>query len=470
MAASENPDLLQGPCMMILRPPSSSAARLRHRQADSRLVEGDLQIEDGSLYPALNRMLLKGWLKSEWGMTDNNRRAHFYRLTPAGRKQLESESTAFNKMIRATSARHADFVRQVFMSWQNLFRRNFLRRNKVDREWREEMEANIDLATDAFLAQGMPPEQARAAALKQAGNLIARREEIYQMNGIGWLDSLWSDFRYALRGLWHQPTFTATALLTLALGIGANTAIFGVIDSILIRPLPYPHAEALVGVWHTASFQGFGDSIECTPSMYFTYRDENRTFQHFGVWSSNGARVTGAAEPELPRSLVVTYGVLDALGVQPLLGRWFSQADDTPGTPETVILTYGYWQRRFGGDQSIIGRTLTINAKPTTVIGVMPREFRFGRDPELILPRRFERSEIFLGDFSYQGIARLRPGVTIAQANLDQARMLKIWLTAWPTTPGFPLSVFQNAHIGPKIQPLKQEVVGDIGGTLWVVM
>ena len=352
------------------------------------------------------------------------------------------------------------------MSWRNLFRRN-----KADREWREEMEANIDLATDAFLAQGMTPQQARAAALKQAGNLIARREEIYQMNGIGWLDSLWSDLRYALRGLRHQPTFTATALLTLALGIGANTAIFGVIDSILIRPLPFPHAEALAGVWHTApGLQGFGETIECTPSMYFTYREQNRTFQQFGVWSSNGASVTGTAEPELPRALMVTYGVLNALGVQPLLGRWFSKADDTPGTPETVILAYGYWQRRFGGEQSIVGRTLNINSKPTTVIGVMPREFRFGRDPELILPQRFERSQVFLGEFGYQGIARLKPGVTIAQANADQARLLKIWLSAWPPPPGFPLALFQNARFGPKIQPLKQEVVGDIGATLWVVM
>jgi putative ABC transport system permease protein len=351
------------------------------------------------------------------------------------------------------------------MSW-----RNYFRRSKADREWREEMEAHIEMATDEFLAEGMTPEQARAAALKQAGNLIARREEIYTMNGLG-LDSIGSDVRYALRGLRHQPTFTITALLTLALGIGANTAIFGVIDSILIRPLAYPHAEALVGIWHTApGFGNFGENLECTPSMYFTYRDENRTFEHFGVWGSSGATVTGTAEPELPRALLVTYGVLDALDVQPLLGRWFSQADDTPGTPETVILTYGYWQRRFGGDQSIIGRRLTINSKPTMVIGVMPQQFRFGRDPELILPWRFDRSQVFLGDFSYQGIARLKPRVTIAQANADEGRMLKIWLSSWPTTPGFPLAVFQNAKIGPKIQPLKQEVVGDIGATLWVVM
>ncbi|HEV3278332.1 MAG TPA: ABC transporter permease, partial [Terriglobia bacterium] len=284
------------------------------------------------------------------------------------------------------------------------------------------------------------------------------------------MSTLFADLRYSLRLFKRSPGFVLVAGIALALGIGANTAIFSVINSILIRPLPYAHSDALVGVWHTANFQGLGDGIECTPSMYFTYRDENRTFQHFGVWSSNGARVTGTGEPELPRALVVTYGVLDALGVQPLLGRWFSQADDTPGTPETVILTYGYWQRRFGGDPSIVGRTLTINAKPTTVIGVMPREFHFGRDPELILPQRFERSEVFLGNFSYQGIARLKPGVTIAQADADQARMLKIWLSSWPTTPGFPLALFQNAKIGPKIQFLKQEVVGDIGATLWVVM
>ncbi len=352
------------------------------------------------------------------------------------------------------------------MSW-----RNYLRRDQTDREWREEMEVHIEMAIDAFLAQGLTPEEARSAALRQAGNLTARREEIYQMNGIGWLDTFSSDLRYAARGLWHHPSFSAAALMTLALGIGANTAIFGVIDSILIRPLAYPHAEALVGVWHTApGVRGFGESIECTPSMYFTYREENRTFAHFGVWSSGGASVTGIAEPELPPALFVTYGVLDALGVPPLLGRWFSQADDKPGTAETVILTYGYWRRRFGGDPSVIGRSLTIDGTPHTVIGVMPADFRFGRDPELILPQRFDRSKVFLGDFSYQGIARLKPGITIAQADADQARMLGIWPREWPPTPGFPLALFENAHFGPKIQPLKQEIVGDIGTALRVVM
>jgi hypothetical protein len=136
------------------------------------------------------------------------------------------------------------------------------------------------------------------------------------------------------------------------------------------------------------------------------------------------------------------------LGVKPLLGRWFSQADDAPGSPETVILTYGYWQRRFGGDKSIVGRTLTIDSKPHTVIGVMPREFRFQRDPELILPQRFERDKLFLGKFSYQGIARLKPGVTITQANTDLARLLGIWLNAWPVTPGSTACYFRTFTLG----------------------
>ena len=216
------------------------------------------------------------------------------------------------------------------------------------------------------------------------------------------------------------PRLRLPSILTLALGIGANTAIFGVIDSILIRPLPYPHAEALVSVWHTApGLPGVPDSIGSSPSMYFTYREENRTFEHFGLWNSNGASVTGIAEPEMPRALFVTYGVLDAVGVKPLLGRWFSQADDTPGSAETVMLTYGYWQRRFAGDTSIVGRTLTIDSRPHTVIGVMPEEFRFARDPELILPQRFERNQQFLGPFGSLAIARLKPGVTMEQANAD---------------------------------------------------
>jgi putative ABC transport system permease protein len=205
--------------------------------------------------------------------------------------------------------------------------------------------------------------------------------------------------------------------------------------------------------------------------MYFTYREESRTFQDFGIWQARGASLTGLGDPEQVRTLNVTYGTLDAAGVQPALGRWFSQADDTPGSPETVILTYGYWQRRFAGDKAVIGRTITLDSRPHNVIGVMPAEFRFQNiDAQVILPERFDRNKTLLGNFSYQGIARLKPGVTIQQADADIARMLPIWVRTWPAPAGFSKTLYENARFGPKLQPLKQEVVGDIGTTLWVIM
>src|SRR5215510_5819737 len=214
-----------------------------------------------------------------------------------------------------------------------------------------------------------------------------------------------------LRRFTRAPTFTAIALITLAVGIGANAAVFSVVNSVLIKPLPYPNADELIGVWHSAPGVNL-PQVNIAPGMFFTYRDENRTFKDFGIWSSGGVTVAGLAEPEQVRSVIVTNGVLEALGIQPVLGRMFSREDDTPGTPETIILTHGYWQRRLGGDQSIIGRTITVDAKPRTVIGVMPARFSFldVLNADMLLPLRFERERVHLGNFSYQGVARLKPG------------------------------------------------------------
>jgi putative ABC transport system permease protein len=336
---------------------------------------------------------------------------------------------------------------------------------------RAEIDEHIAMQTAENLRSGQPPVEARRQALLKFGNVEAVKETYRDQRGLPFMETLVRDMRHALRRLRKTPAFTAAVILTLALGIGANTAIFGVIDNVLIKPLPYPHAEALISVWNTApGLPGVPDNLGSSPSMYFTYREENRTFEHFGLWNSNGASVTGIAEPEMPRALFVTYGVLDAVGVKPLLGRWFSPEDDTPASAETVMLTYGYWQSHFAGDTSVVGRTLTIDSRPHTVIGVMPKEFRFARDPELILPQRFERNQQFLGPFGSLAIARLKPGVTVEQANADVARMLGIWLNAWPPPPGMDRTVFQRARLTPKILPLKQEIVGDIGTALWVVM
>jgi putative ABC transport system permease protein len=281
--------------------------------------------------------------------------------------------------------------------------------------------------------------------------------------------------RHVLRRLVRAPGFTIIALVTLALGIGANTAIFSIVNGVLIKPLPYPDPDALVGVWHVApGIPGpglFNGRVNCSPTMYFTYREENQTFQDFGIWSGGGASITGVAEPEQVRALFVTFGTLNAVGVHPALGRWFSEDDTQPGAARTMLLTYGYWQRRFGGDAAVIGRTVTVDSRPHTVIGVMPRDFRFLNLPaEVVLPHQFDRNRVFLGNFSFQGLARLKPGVTRERADADVARMLSIWIGAWPAPPGLDRTLFENARFGPKLTPLKEDVVGDVGNVLWVLM
>lgn len=181
--------------------------------------------------------------------------------------------------------------------------------------------------------------------------------------------------------------------------------------------------------------------------------------------------MTGVRNPEQVRTLRVTDGTLQAVGVQPALGRWFSPEDDTPGTPETAILMYGYWQRALGSDPSIVGRTLTVDARPRDVVGVMPEGFRFlDVDADLIVPLRFDREQAFLGNFSYQGLARLNPDATLADASIDLTRMLPGWLRAWLVPPGFDRAIFENAGIRPTLRPLKAQVVGNTGDVLWVLM
>ena len=257
--------------------------------------------------------------------------------------------------------------------------------------------------------------------------------------------------------------FTVVTLLTIALAVGANSAIFSVINGILLKPLPYPDPGTLVSVWQSAPGININD-LNLSPSDYFTFREENRTFQHFGIWNGGRVSVTGIGAPEQVQRLLVTEGTLNALGVQPILGRWFTAKDDSPGTPETAILTYGYWQRRFGGASSAIGQRILVDGEPKEIIGVMPQSFRFlDEKPDLIFPFQYDRSKVFLGNFSFQGIARLKPGVTLAQANADVARMIPMVNTKFPPPPGFSAKIFEEARIQASVRPLKQDVVGDLG-------
>ncbi len=281
---------------------------------------------------------------------------------------------------------------------------------------------------------------------------------------------LLGQFKYVLRRFIRTPLFAVVTLSTLAIGIGANTAIFTIVDAVLLKPLPYPQPDQLVGVWEKAPGLGFPE-LNASPSTYFTFREENRTFQDIGLYRGDSVSVTGVAEPEQVDALDVSDGTLRALGIEPFIGRRFTHKDDSPGSPETAMLTYGYWRQRFGGNPSSIGRRLVIDGKAREVIGVLPQTFSFmNMKPALLLPFQLDRSKSFIGNFSYEALARLKPGVTVAQANADVARMLPIMAQKFPPAPGLSMKVFEQARLGPNVRPLKQDVVGDVGKVLWVLM
>jgi putative ABC transport system permease protein len=275
---------------------------------------------------------------------------------------------------------------------------------------------------------------------------------------------------HLLRRLRRSPMFALVTLLTLAIGIGANSAIFSVLDGVLLKPLPYPHAEELISIDHAAP----GVKLEHTgaaPFLYFTYREENRTLRDIGIWQYDSLAVTGSAEPQQVDGIDISEGVLPILGVQPVLGRLFSRADDSPGSPRTVILSYAYWQTRYGGDRSVIGRSFMADGQSLTIVGVLPSRFRFlDAKPALFLPLRLDRNKTFLGNFSYQALARLKSGITITQANADAARLIPMAIGNFPPFPGYNTKMFSEARLVPRFVPLKQEMVGDVGNVLWILM
>ncbi|MDX6456339.1 MAG: putative transport system permease protein [Acidobacteriaceae bacterium] len=285
------------------------------------------------------------------------------------------------------------------------------------------------------------------------------------------MNSFSTELGQILRRLWRTPAFTVVTLFTLTAGIGANTAVFSVVEGVLLKPLPYPHPESLVGVWHTAPGLNL-DEVNMAPLNYFIYREQNRVFEDIGMYEGNSVSVTGRGNPEQMQALDVTEGVLPTLGLKPLLGRWFHREDTSPHGPDTVMLSYDFWQSHLGGDSSAVGKTIRVDGKSRQIIGVMPREFRFldWEPPALFLPLVLDRNKTTLGQFSYEGVARLRPGVTMRAANEDVGRMWPIVLRSFPAPPGFNIDLFTKSRLAPKVRPLSRDVIGDVGKLLWILM
>ena len=299
-------------------------------------------------------------------------------------------------------------------------------------------------------------------------------------------DSVGHDLRRALRGLARQPGFSLAGALTLAIGIGATTAIFSVVYSVLVKPLPFPESDALVSIQYLPTGIPNASLGGSDPSMFFTYREENRTFDGIGMWQAGDVTLTGLGEPERVRSLQVTQDTLQALGVQPMRGRGFTEQEHGPGSagPLPVILSHSFWQRRFGGDDSILGRDLSIEAPggagtlplsgPSRVVGIMPPDFSFlalPQEPDLILAIRLDpAAQTIRANFSFQTFARLKPATTPTDAHADLERMWDVWLDAWPLFPGLTRDAIDDVGMTPVVRPWKESLVGGVASTLWILM
>jgi putative ABC transport system permease protein len=358
------------------------------------------------------------------------------------------------------------------MSWiRELWRRlqSLTKAGDLERGLDDEIRFHIERQADKNMRAGMSPAEARRQAYIKFGGVERIKESTREeFRPVLIQDSL-LDLRYGARALRRAPTFTLVAALTLALGIGSTTAVFTVVHNVLLKPLPFHNADALVSLKHTAKDVGAGPPAGISLSLLLSYMRENRSFEQLGVWSRGTGQVTDGILPEEITTLNVSVGTLRALGTQPAVGRWFSAEDQAPGSPETVILADGYWGRRFGRDSAILGREVVVDSRPRVVVGVMPAGFRFlDETPDLLLPVRMDLGTLTLGGFNFEAVARLSPGVTTEQASADLKRIVPLWLEAWPSFPGIDRSAF--AQTTPLVRPLKQELIGNVGGMLWVVM
>jgi predicted permease len=352
--------------------------------------------------------------------------------------------------------------------------RLFGRRRRYD-DLSLSIQEHIDERTAELMEEGMPPKQAEQTARREFGNVALLQERSREAWQWPLLESILADLKLTLRRLRKSPGFTATVLLTLAIGIGANTAVFSVVYGVLLKPLPYPDSDRLVSLWLNAPGAGglanFESGLHLSSSMYFTFNEQNQTFQSMGVWTDGTANVTGLAQAEEVHAGLISDGVLQTLDVQPAVGRWLTKADQDPHGAKFVMLSYGYWQRRFAGERTVIGRTIQVDAQPREIVGVMPKRFRLvDQDFDLLIPLAFDRNHQKLAGFGFNGVARLKPGVTLTQANADIARLIPAWMDSWTNGPGSNPHFYETWKITPNVRFLKQQVIGNVGSVLWIVM
>ena len=326
-----------------------------------------------------------------------------------------------------------------------------VRRPRGIRELDEELASHLQLHIDDNLRRGMTPEEARRRALVALGGLTQVTEAYSDQSAVPVVGTAIRDLHYALRLMRRNPGFTAIVVLTLGIGIGANSVMFSVVNSLLLRPLPYANADRLVAV-ETMDAVRWTSSYAAPPDFY-KYRDTARSFDHVEAYFMRAANLTGGQAPERVQTLVVSPGLFDALGTQMALGRGFVRQDEQWGSHRVLVLTTGLWERRFGADPSVVGTAVTLNGEPHVIVGVLPRSFSFlGAEAQIFVPMAFEAGDNRNTHNNYflRMIGRLKTGVTRQQADADLNRILKAIVAEEGVNQGMVMDVI----------PLRDVVVG----------
>lgn len=332
--------------------------------------------------------------------------------------------------------------------------RRLLQKKQVEQQLDAELRDHFERQVADNIRAGMSEAEARRSARLQFGGLEQVKEECRDARGTRWVESVVQDVRYTLRTLGKSPGFTITAVCTLALGIGANTAIFSVINGVILRPLPYKDPNRLLAVDERPVAFSYPDFLDCT--------SQSRSFEKIAAWRNVGMNLTSPGEPEYIRTRAVSAAFFPVLGIEPILGRGFLPEEDRLGRAPVAIISYSFWQRRFSGHTDAIGKSVVLYGKSFTVIGVLPANFQFRGEPpvytlisqdERIAQKRDLRPGI-------KAIARMRPDITLEQVNTDLKVIGQRLAREYPAT---------NSKMTFGAEPLEQQVIGDIGPTLYLL-
>jgi len=339
------------------------------------------------------------------------------------------------------------------------------RRSQFDRDLEEEMRLHRELREQEQIEAGVAPEEARYAARRRFGNDLVLREESREMWGWNWLEHFVQDIRFGLRMLARNPGFTTVAVLTLALGIGANTAIFSVVNAVLLKPLPYADPDRLAVIWETEPSAPGGLFPDTGPD-FRDWKAMNHSFEGMSAITIAGATLTGSGEPRQLRGLTVSPNTFQLLGAQPQLGRSFAPDEGPTGHNHVVILSYGLWQSAFGGQKNIVGSKVTLDGEGYDVVGVMPKDLRFpslwGRNPQFWTPITMDAPKWKTQRMNhwFWVLARMKKGVTLKQAAAEMVTISAQLAQQYPQT---------NTGVSARVKSLHEQLTGDVSEVLWVL-